>query len=395
MPPVALLRTENYDPTLLDDRVERLFALCGFDKLFTPGVKVLIKPNLLAPRRPDASITTHPELVGAVARALKRQGVTDILLADSCGGLYTPATLKILYAATGMAEQAEREGFRLNFDTAARKVSYPDGQRCKLFDIITPILDADVVINVAKLKTHMMTGFSGAVKNMFGSVPGLLKPELHCRFGDKPAFGEMLTDLCQLVRPAVNFIDGVMAMEGNGPSGGTPRQARVLMASKDPFALDIAACSLIGLPVRQVPYLCAAIDRGLCPADAAALTLAGETPNSFGLHNFKKAKSNSGNFFEYTPRFMRGFLTKHMTPKPMIKAKSCIGCGKCAESCPEHTISMDALSLVDHNKKTSSHRTRATIHYDHCINCFCCHEMCPVKAVDIRRIRIFHFKSGA
>lgn len=376
MEKVSLLTCKSYDPARLDSVIERHFqSLDPHNFLIKPGSKVLIKPNLLMRRTPDEATTTHPAFVAALVRAVKKRGGT-VTIADSPGGPYTRAALRGIYAATGMTDVAEKEGIALNETTDALERVNENGERCRSFQIIRPIVEADVVISAAKLKTHAMTGFSGAVKNLFGSIPGLMKPEFHYRFPDKKDFGHMLVDLCETVQPTFAFIDGIVGMEGNGPSGGNPKAAGITGAALNPHALDLVMARIIGFSASEVPTLEAAIERKLCPAEIGALEIVGERVETL-LTPFEKPDSASLDFMENlrVPAFLRKPLKKLMTPRPVIVRNKCIGCGKCAESCPRHAIRIE--------------QKKAQITYTDCIHCFCCHEMCPVKAIQIHTFALF------
>lgn len=372
---VVVKRCDGYETAEVDRAVEELFAALHAEELVGPGKRVAIKPNLLMRRRPDEATTTHPAVVAAVVKALRRRGVTDLLIAESHSGQYTKARLKSIYDGCGMTAMAEELKVALNLDLGVTQTSAPDARMCREFPILDPILQADVVVDVAKLKTHMMTTLSGCVKNLFGCVPGLLKPELHCRFPDQKDFAGMLIDLCDLVRPSLSICDGIVAMEGNGPSGGSPRQLSALIASRSPYAADVAACALIGLPPKQVAMLKEAMNRRLCPSSVEELTIEGDPIESLMQPDFQKAANQGTDFLMRVPKVFRGPVKALLTPKPHIRVKDCIGCGRCAESCPQHTI-----RIVD---------KKAVIAYSDCIKCYCCHEMCPVKAIDIRRFRLF------
>ena len=337
----------------------------------------MIKPNLILKRAPEEAATTHPVLVRAVIETLQKYGVKQIVIAESPGGLYTPARLQAVYAGTGMAEVARETGVKLNLDTSYREVDFPEGLRCRRFPILTPVLEADLIVNIAKLKTHSMTGISGACKNLFGLIPGLIKPELHCRFPDKSDFGDMLVDLCELIRPAINLIDGIVAMEGNGPTGGSPREMGVLIGSRDAYAADRVLCDLIGFPPEQAVMLESAVRRGLTGREMDDILFCGDAEELFCVKDFKMPDAKSSDFADRLPAFLRRPVKAIWTPKPVIRTKDCIGCGRCAESCPQHTISI--------------REKKAVIDYKKCIKCFCCHEMCPAKAIDIKKFRLFHF----
>lgn len=373
MSKVSVFACDSYDIKKLDKIIERHFALLEAEKqIIHEGDNVVIKPNLVMRRRPEEATTTHPEFMAAIIRAVKRRG-GNAIIAESGGGPYTKGALKSLYSVTGIEGIAKREGAELNFDTGSTPVKASDTHVCSSFDIINPVVNADVVISAAKLKTHGQMTYSGAVKNIFGTIPGLMKPEFHYRYPTKPAFGEMIVDLCETVKPSISFIDGIVGMEGNGPTGGTPKKLGVTLASLNPHALDLYACSLIGFEPKDIPTLCSAIDRGICPENVSELEVFGDAEVKHT--DFKEPDSISLDFIAKMPEFVRRPFEKLFTPRPSINYKACVGCGKCAESCPEHTI-----TIVD---------KKARIDYSKCIKCFCCHEMCPMRAINIKRFRLF------
>lgn len=381
---VSVCRTPNYSSGVMDAAVEAHFQALGLDSLLDPGMRVTIKANLLMKRVPDEATTTHPALVRAIVRSLKKRGVSAITIADSPGGPYTVQALNGIYAASGMEQVAREEGVLLNRDTGYEEVANPQGRLVKSFQLIHPVTRADLVINAAKLKTHCMTGLSGGVKNLFGCVPGLMKPEFHYRFPEKERFCEMLVDLCECVRPAVTFVDAVVAMEGNGPSGGNPREVGLTFAGRNPYAVDVALCRAIGEPPASIPILQCAIQRGLCPAGTEELSLVGDAADFTTVEGFAKPTPHKLDFSTNIPAPLRPLLLplvrRVLTPKPVIQSSRCIGCGKCAESCPAHTIAL--------------WERKAVIDYSGCIKCYCCHEMCPVRAISVRRLGLFTHKKG-
>ncbi len=372
---VAVQRCPSYAPEELDRAVDALFDALSLDRLIQPDSRVLLKPNLVIKRRPEEATTTHPEVAAGVIRRLKKRGVTDIMIAESGGGPYTEALLKTLYAGTGFAEMAEREGVHLNLDTGETPLRCPAGARVKRFDVLAPYKDADLVINLPKLKSHCMMGLSGAVKNLFGLIPGLKKPELHYRFPDEGEFGEMLIDLCEAVRPAVSIVDAVMCMEGDGPSGGNPRFGGLLLAGEDPYTLDRVCAQVIGIDSGRITFLSNAVTRGLCPASLEDIEVLGEDVSALPIEGFLQPRSKSVNFSDRLPKPLRGLATAIATPRPVVQRAKCIGCRKCAESCPMNVITVN--------------RRRARIHRENCIKCCCCHEMCPEKAIHIKRFTPF------
>jgi len=377
MPEVSVLKTEDYALTTMRRAVGEHFVLHRVRERLRPEMKVVLKPNLLMKRTPEEATTTHPALVEAVILELQALGVTHITLADSPGGLYNRQAVEAVYKASGLWEVARRTGARLNEDFTFQALPCPQGEQCREFNIITPLAQADFIINLPKLKTHGMTTMTGGVKNLFGSVPGLQKPELHMRFPRVEEFCNMLVDLSQLVAPGFTIVDGVWGMEGDGPSGGSPRFLGVTLASADLYALDRMQCAMMGFSPEQVATVAHAIRRGLCPTGLEEITLLGEGFQVF--EDLKAPKGKSVDFLDHLPGFLHRPLVSLrdgvLAPKPVIRRKDCVGCGRCAESCPARTITLE--------------NRRAVIHRGDCIRCFCCHEMCPVKAIDIRRLTLF------
>lgn len=373
---VWLSRCGGYAPEELLRQMEEAFTALGVWEEIRPGMTVVIKPNLVISSKPDAAIATHPALVAAVGKCVQKAG-GEVVIAESPGGPYNPAAMKAIFRGCGYTDMAKDCGFTLYTECKSREVSLPGAVRCRQLSVAEPFLTRDYLIDLCKLKTHSMVGFSGAVKNLFGAVPGLQKPELHCRFPEKQPFSEMLVDLCDFLKPDLCIVDGILAMEGNGPTGGKPRKLGVLGASKSPYALDVCATSLIGIAPESILMLKEAHRRGLGPISPEECRLVQEGIAPLAQPDFLKAEASSTDFIDRLPKVLRPAAKKLTTPAPKIRKAECVGCGKCAESCPQHTI-----QLRD---------GKAVIHYKNCIRCFCCHEMCPKHVVDIRRWRVLHF----
>lgn len=362
----------NYDQQTVDAAVERLFCQLPAAQAIG-GKRVLLKPNLLAKHTPERAVTTHPALVRAVIRAVRRRGAASITVADSPGGVYNPGILRSIYKVSGLTDVCREEGAALYTDCKSREVP-AKGQVVKQFTLLEPVLDCDVIINLPKLKTHMMTGLSAATKNLFGCIPGLQKAEWHMRFPDKERFGGMLVDLLYTVKPGFAILDGILAQEGDGPAGGTPRMVGIVAAAEDHLQMDLALCRMLGIRPKDVPYLNAAISRGLCPEQFDPACAKGEGELCRPIPGYRLPSSwGSVDFADKAPRAVRWAVPaveRLLAPRPVINKSRCIGCGKCAEICPQHTITVQG---------------KAHIHAARCIRCFCCHEMCPVKAIDTRR----------
>ncbi|HIY25802.1 MAG TPA: DUF362 domain-containing protein [Candidatus Acutalibacter pullistercoris] len=367
---VWLAQCPDYGQSL-EEKIEKAFdALQVWDKI-RPGMRVVLKPNLVMSSKPEQAIITHPAFTAAVGKCVQKAG-GRVVIAESPGGPYTPAAIKAMFRATGYRDMAEACGFTLYTDCKSREVTLPQAKRCRELSVVEPFLDRDYLIDLPKLKTHSMVGFSGAVKNLFGTVPGLQKPELHCRFPEREPFSEMLCDLCHFLGPDLSLMDGIWAMEGNGPTGGQRRDLHVIAGSESPWALDVAAASLVGLEPEKIAMLREGHERGYGPLDLSELELVGDPMETLLAPDFLKAQASSTDFIDRLPKFLRPAAKKLATPYPRIDKKRCVGCGKCAESCPQHTITL--------------REGKAVIRYQNCIRCFCCHEMCPKHVVQIKRL---------
>lgn len=378
---VWAFRAETYDDTqAIAHAVSCIFDNSANLAALPKESKILLKPNLLARHEPGAAVTTHPAIVRAVIRELKKRGFTQITLADSPGGPYAQGLMRALYKTSGLAAVCEEEGAELWLETTGGARENPQGVLVHQFNLLTPVLEADFIINLPKIKTHMMTGMSCAVKNLFGCVPGLQKAEFHMRFPKKENFGDMLVDLAQLVAPSLTVVDGVVGMEGDGPAGGKPRAIGVVLGGENLYTIDLAVCGIIGMAPSAVPYLSAAMARGICEAQADAQNHIGEA----GLFDAREGYELPGSFKELNfqnnvPKFMRGIVPivqRASAPRPKINNAKCIGCGNCKDICPASVITIQ--------------NGKAAIAPKECIRCFCCHEVCPVKAIDVKRISFFN-----
>ena len=379
--PVALSRTPAYDRKCILKALRAQAKLLGIPTDHFAGKRVVIKPNLVAALKPDAAATTHPVFLCAVVDFLREYGAADLLLAESPGGLYTESALRTVYRSCGILDAAQECGLPLNYTTDSVSVSFSDGIACRAFHVIRPIAEADVIVDLCRLKSHSLTRLSCAVKNLFGVIPGTEKFEMHSAYPTLPVFAEMIVDLCAMLcrsHEVLAICDGITAMEGNGPTGGTPRDVGAILMSRDPFALDAAAEELIGFG-GTVSVNEAARKRGLLEADMADISVLGEDIASFTVHDFREPDASRGTFLRNLPHLFGGRLAEFLSPRPEIRKKDCIGCGVCANSCPRHAIRIQ--------QKQS--KKRAVIDYKNCIRCYCCQELCPIHAVSIHKNPIF------
>ncbi len=343
----------------------------GIEKFVKKGDKVVIKPNFVSKKKPEEAVTTNPALLRAVIELSEKAGGI-VTVAESPGGPYNAAALKSVYTVCGAYEAVKSTNAKLNFDTGFTEVSYPEGRTVKSIPIINPILDADVIISLPKLKTHAMTSYTGAVKNLFGVIPGTHKAELHFRLDERKAFCSMLVDLHECVKPTLSIMDAVWGMEGNGPTAGVNRHIGLVMASENAHALDLASCYLIDYRPEEVDTVREAIERGLVADSAEKLEIEGEDLKPLVIRDFLKPESHF-NLLKLIslPASLNAWVVNALASKPKMNYDICVGCGECARCCPPKAIDMSSGKPVI-NEKT-------------CIRCFCCQELCPKKAVGIKR----------
>ena len=370
---VSVVKCDRYSE--VQNAVENAVSLIGgIGKFVKKGDNVVIKPNLVSKKKPEEAVTTNPEFLHAVIVMVEKAG-GNVTIAESPGGPYNTAALKGVYSVCGVDKAIEGTNAKLNFDTSFTEVHFPEGKTIKKIPIINPILNADVIISLPKLKTHAMTSYTGAVKNLFGTIPGTYKAELHFRLNERKSFCSMLVDLHECVKPTLSIMDAVWGMEGNGPTQGSARSIGCLIAAQSAHKLDLAACGLIGLMPSEVPTLSAAIRRGLCPDSAEKLTIFGE-PAAFAVPDYKTVPSQASVFFRsggkgVFAKLADSFLFHMLTPYPKLRASACVGCKKCANICPAKAITMRG-GKPDIDRKARIH-------------CFCCQEFCPKGAMQVGR----------
>lgn len=366
----TLYKVPSYEQKKINDAVEKMMEELDIEKELSPEMNVVIKPNLIIAKPTDVPVTTHPAVIRAVALWLKSHGITNITLAESSGGPYRAEYMKSVYRICGIDRLSDV--LKLNMDFSSRTVHCPEAFKNHSFNIITPIADADYVINICKLKTHSMTGLSAGIKNLFGVIPGLEKPQLHYLWPDIEDFSTMLLELAQIVSPQLTIIDAIDAMEGNGPTGGTSHPLGLLFGAKDFYTQDYFATTIMKLKPENIVMIRQAIECGLVKQNE--IELRGD-PVPTDLTPFRIPDARKLDFSNSVPgifgKLLAQFASNILKSYPKVDAEKCVGCGKCKESCPQQIIRIKDKKAVFPKKG--------------CISCFCCQEMCPAKAISVKK----------
>ena len=370
---VAIVGCSDYDyEKVVAALREGIDAVGGLNEVKS-GMRVVIKANLVASAAPESATTTHPAVLCALTQLLKEKGA-EVVIGDSPGGLYNSVFLDKIYKYSGVIE-CQKYGAELNEDFSENKAVFEEAKVAKTFTYTGYLDKADMIINACKLKTHGMMGLSCAAKNMFGTIPGTMKPEYHFRYPSYEAFADMLVDLDEYFKPVLNVCDAVVGMEGNGPTAGTPRKIGCILVSQNPHKLDVVASKIIGLSCDSVPTLASAVARGLTPANIDEISIYGDY-SKYQISDYENIAVKRSLLFKGTSdnviKNIFGSIAKTaLNSRPKLKKNLCIGCNKCGKICP-------AKAIVIKNGKAEIDRSL-------CIRCFCCQEFCPVGAMKVHR----------
>ncbi len=368
MSKVVILECKNYE---LETVIERINAaveiLGGWDKFVKPQDKVLLKVNLIGPKSSESAAVTHAEFVRALVRILKGRNCT-VWIGDSSGGAIAGiAPTAQSFRVAGYERVAEEEGAEIkNFDREGVTCVQPESRCEETMHIAKPMFDADVVINLPKLKTHSAQIFSGAVKNVFGCIPGLKKAKYHKMAPDPSDFGQIICDIHKATKIKLHIMDGILAMQGEGPTAGSVYQADKILISEDPLALDTVAAKMMGMDVDDIPILETARKRNLGEGCLKNITLEGDYKQVPRLDRFKLPRSFRGSKKRNSKALLS--VIEFFRTHPRINPDKCKKCNMCVESCPVQAIDRDTKQ----------------IDYKTCIECMCCHELCMFKAVELK-----------
>ncbi len=368
MSTVAIIRCESYDSGEVLKAVTRGVGLLGGAGRFAKqGQKVLLKPNFLVGDPPGKCTNTHHAVFRAVAALFRETGAL-LSYGDSPAFGSAAAVAK----KCGILDVAEEMGIPEADFKNGEEIFFEQGVQNKKFVIARGALESDVIISLPKFKAHAFEKFTGCVKNQFGCIPGIRKGEYHIKLPDSGAFARMLVDLNNFVKPALYIMDGIQAMEGNGPRGGTPRDMNVILVSDDPIALDATACRLIDLNPEYVPAIMAGSQAGSGVWRERDIELRGDDFKGLVQRNFDIDRRP---LKPYRERGFMRFMSNRLVPRPQIMVERCVNCGVCVSMCPTEPKSVDWFDGVKTRPPTHNYKT--------CIRCYCCQEVCPESAIEL------------
>ena len=365
---VSIVRAGDYDLTRLITAVESSIDLIGgLDRIVKPGSRVFVKINHLPPPSPpERGIVTHPVFAEAVIHLLKKAGAVitvgdDIDISPVDG-----------FAASGFRRMCQRNGVRL---ISLREDGFItrecDGYLLKEVFLSRTAAEADLVINLPKLKTHSLTVFTGGIKNMYGTIPASLRRRFHGEYTDTDDFARMLTDVFSTIRPQLTLMDGIMAMEGEGPSAGSLRKTGVILASRDAVAVDAVAASIIGMDPLDIATTRYAHERKLGTGDLKSIEVVGESIENVAITDFKRPASAMRALLRKVPAPLSRFAVSQLSVRPHVLEQKCTACAECTIACPAGAIELRGKT--------------ASINRSICIECMCCHEVCRYDAIVTRR----------
>jgi uncharacterized protein (DUF362 family)/NAD-dependent dihydropyrimidine dehydrogenase PreA subunit len=363
---VALVRCPGYDPDEVYRALRRgVELLGGLDRFVRSGERILLKPNILAGEPPEKAVTTHPSVLAGCMRLFGEGGAT-LRFGDS-PGREPPAQAARL---SGLERAGIESGAALADFDAARSLGNPMGRFGASFPVARAVHESDGLVNLAKLKSHQLTRLTGAVKNLYGCIPGKRKMLYHVRYQDVHEFCGLLAELNLCLPARLHVLDAVVAMEGNGPRSGEPVAVGALLLSDDPVAVDATFCRLIDLDPEILPTTTAGSRAGLGHYREADIEVVGDPIEALLAPQFKMIRKP---VYSNTSYAHFNFIKKQVLARPVIDPARCVRCGHCVDACP---VPGKALRF-DRGRGQPP-----VYHYERCIRCYCCHEMCPQRAID-------------
>ncbi|MFH1874550.1 MAG: DUF362 domain-containing protein [Pseudomonadota bacterium] len=358
---VGLLKCSEYKLDLILEKFQKLLELIQFDTNGVRGKTVLLKPNMLGAYPPEMGITTNPIFVEAAIVLFKELGA-KLWLGDSPNGIFP---IEEVWEKTGMHALCKK------YQVEEKPFERSGSINRQGIQIAKPVLDAEILVSLPKLKTHGLTILTVATKNLYGCVPGLVKTTYHKKFLDHFSFSRHLVKIAQLAKPSLHLVDAIVGMQGNGPSAGDLIKLNVILAGQDHHLIDEACCQLVGLNPEHLDTLIAARNFKLWKT-SNSLKIVGDNLEDCKPKSFILPKTYTKGWRDlWISKFVIEQIMCKVSIKPKIIKDVCVHCGLCVKSCP-----VQAITQKDENSVPKISNKK-------CIECYCCHEICPSKAIDL------------
>lgn len=372
---VKIIPQTNYNQSEIDLAIKNIFESLDIYSSLKDKQIILIKPNLLGAHQPEKAVTTHPAILEAVIKILidlKK----EIIVGDSPGGI---VKAQHVWKVTGIEDVCKKYNVKLvdfGKDGVIEVKSSTKKAGLIRYVIDKNVLNCDAIINLPKMKTHSLMLYTGAVKNLYGVIPGLYKSELHKEYPSPVQFSEVLSELYTILKPKIilNIIDGVLGMDGEGPSAGNPSNFNLIIASRNASSADYIASKIMGFDINDITYLKNTLHNDAYDLSKISSSLQVEEKwLNFILPdiNINTVKFRN-KFLTKIPKFMKDFIKAFFTYYPDF-LENCKLCEVCIKSCP-------VLAL-----KTDKEGKKIILEKNKCIKCLCCHEMCPYSAIYIKK----------
>ena len=364
MAKVFTVKQDNYDQACVNSAINRIFShFGGIEHYVKKGDTVLLKANMLSANEIEKRVTTDPSVVRAVAVEVINAGGKPIIC-DS------PGLDKFSNVAKKSGLAAVAEDLKIPCEELTSPVELPSSNLSvfRKIEVSKKVIDADVIINLPKMKTHGQMVLSLGVKNLFGTVVAQRKAEWHYKVGlRRDMFASLLIDIYMGVKPSLTILDGIWGMEGMGPANGKPRNFCLLAGAENALTLDFHICQLLGLPLPEFPLWQAAKQRNFPETDILNTDMAGDYAYPFNYDNVDIPQLSTMRVIPRIP-----LIEPFLTSKPIQDIKKCVQCLRCVEICPANAIALNDDKL------------KLDIDYKKCIRCYCCHEFCPKDAIDFK-----------
>lgn len=363
---LVIKKCSSYNAAAINKEIkESIDLLGGIDKFAKKGQKVLLKPNMLANVEPQKAVTTHPEIIRAVAEIFLEQGCI-VSIGDS------PAVHNFYKSAvgTGISKVAEDLKIPLASFDETEYIDVPGSPDYKRIEIAKAVRDADVIINLPKVKTHVYMYLTLSIKNCFGIISGIRKAKWHIEAGKSAEqFSKALLACLAAMKPALTIVDGIIGMEGDGPQSGSPRELGFVMTGTDCVAIDRVICEMLRCDISKFHVLSLAEKLNIGVTDLKKIEILGNALSDFDIHNFKTPSRS-----QFAAKILYTHFRDFLTDTPIIDSAICKKCGDCMRICPAEALSSD-----------KSRGGKIMLDTKKCIRCFCCHEICPHLAIHIKK----------